>query len=438
MGSWPEASLTVRSHACYRGANLVDGTGSSIERVRRIHGALGRPAVGLLVNAAAVLSVVAFGLIGVGRVADRSLPLHADTQFLYVAGRMWLVGKNPYILSDFRDTCHSIPGLAEDFLRSGFCYFPTASPWCVLLGLFSLTGAEWVINIINCIAVAILAYFVVKIVSQNVSDERTNSSLRWIVPAIVVGNPYTAHIVFEGQTTLVVSAALAAGWYYTYYDRRPIEAGILFAIASAKPQIAMVVVAWVVLVEHDWKQITASAVAALLLSALPLWESGPVGAMQQWLASLKPYQSVDSNSLGFPNVFGIPSLLAASGVHPPGLSLLVIPATVLLWWYRSRLSPEYLLAVLLGESFLLVYAHDYDLAALAIFFACVWKKGTGSVQRCVAALVFFALIFAPQRYVRHSHFAPVVHWREIVLLAYAVWLAIDRDRDRDVAELSAK
>ena len=76
---------------------------------------------------------------------------------------------------------------------------------------------------------------------------------------------------------------------------------------------------------------------------MPLLQLGPVPLAQDWLASLKLYQSLgssggDMNSLGFQNMFGLQSLLVASGLDAPSFVWLAALGVVGLWLARRSFS----------------------------------------------------------------------------------------------------
>jgi hypothetical protein len=405
--------------------HLGPGDPSRASARSKLHELVGRRAVGAALVAAASLSLLAFGLLGVGRgTSPAGSVLRPDTQVVYVAGRMWLHGQSPYVLRDFLAVSDPMAGIDHAFVHSGFAYPPTIAPFCLILGFASQAVARDIVTTLNVAAVLVLAYYVYLLAVAAMRDGDSDGSLRFFVPAVVIGNPFTTHIVFQGQTTLVATAALVAAWYYGNARDRPILSGVLFAVATIKPQVALLPVAWTLLQRRP-KQLGAMALVGLAMIAVPVMVAGPLGLVQQWRAEIGAYAAIPSNALGFPNVFGVQSLLVASGIAAPGLAVLVLPLIGFLWWARKRLAIDDVLAVLLSGSCLFIYAHDYDLAALAVLYACLWRHGGGSDGRTLAALGLLVLLFAPQRFVRSSNFGPLVHWRELTLMAAATWIVVD-------------
>jgi hypothetical protein len=396
---------------------------------------LARPDVGLAACALAGCALVAFGIIGIGR----DSVLNADMQFLFVAGRMWAHGHSPYVLPEYRHVVDGIAGLKTAHVRMGFAYPPTISLLCLVLGAMSLGAANVTMVLLNLAAAMATAHFAYRLVAQSATGRRMRESLRWATPALVFIAPFTAHIVYCGQTTLLATAAVLAGWCYLE-EERPWLAGALLAVASIKPQIALLPVAYGLL-QRGWRPVASFACAGALLITVPVSASGLWGLVREWLQSLHDYASGPIQAIGFQNVFGIQSLLVASGVEAPSIAWVAFAVLVALWWRRDRTSPDEVLSVLLASTCLFVYAHDYDLAALAPLFALVWRLSATSNTRSVFGLAFYVLLFAPQRYVRSSRVAVIIHWRELVLLAALVALLVSifrrSPREAPIASLPA-
>lgn len=386
-----------------------------------LHALTARRDVGMAANVAAAVSLVAFGVADVGRAGS---PPHLDMHFLFAAGRMWSSGHSPYVLTDFVRDSDAIQGLAHQHVHMGFGYPPTIAPVCMLLGALPLDVAGLLMVGLNVVAAYITAAYCLRLNRAGVSPGEVSTSLGWIVPALVVGNPFTTHVVHSGQTTMLATAAVVAGWYYSEVRGSQIVSGLLFALSTIKPQVSVLCVLWI-LTRVQWRQLAALALGAAALSAVPLHVSGPWLLARQWVGALRDYEGGPIQHAGFQNVFGIQSALVSAGITTPKLTLVAILFALYLWWRRNELNDDAILGLLLAASCLFVYAHDYDLAALAPFFGVVWKRAASSNARAGLALGFFALLFAPQRFVRFSHIGLVVHWREFVLLAATAWVLAD-------------
>jgi hypothetical protein len=380
------------------------------------------PWFGRALIAAASLSLLLFGVLGVFRPGSSPFELRADTRVMYVAGKMWLEGHNPYLVNDFLAKSDAMFHVDHDFMASGFGYLPTAWPLCGLLGLFAPGPAFVFMLTVNLAAVAVTALYALRLSSIGLTDQSLRDSLRFFIPAVVIGSPFTAHVVAQGQSTMLATVLLVSGWYYTFVRPRWNLAGILFALATMKLQLALFVVAGLA-IHRRWRVLVAMSLACALIVAFPvIVAGGPIPLVRDWLTEVHAYSAIPGNALGYPTVFGLQSLLVAAGLHLPGLGLLGVPLLVILWRYRYRFQTDELLPTLVASSCLLVYAHDYDLAALAPLHGCLWKRAGLGRNSGLAVAAFYGVLFLPQRAFRHI-LAPVfLHSREVALLAAVVWI----------------
>jgi hypothetical protein len=384
---------------------------------------MARPWVGRSVVLAAALMLLLFGVLGVFR-ARNGFHLRADTQVLYVAGRMWLSGHNPYKASEFLPTSDTMFAVDHDFMASGFGYLPTAWPLCGLIALWEPTPAFFFTMAVNLVAVGVVALYAFRLAAARLPAGPLRESLCYFVLALVIGSPFTTHIVYQGQSTMVATAALVAGWYYTFVRPRPNVAGILFAISTMKLQLALFAIGGLV-VTRRWRVLVTAAVAGIVLVAYPMVVAGgPVALVRDWLAEVHVYSLIPSNAVGYTNVFGLQSLLVAAGIPAPSLGLLAIPLLAAVWWFLDRIEPDELLAILVASSCLLVYAHDYDLAALAPIHGCLWKRAGRNRTSLLGLIGFYLFLFAPQRGFRGEISPVLLHWRELVVLGAVTWVFV--------------
>ncbi len=144
------------------------------------------------------------------------------------------------------------------------------------------------------------------------------------------------------------------------------------------------------------------------------------------MGAVEVYRAGVHNELGFRHLFGLQSLLHGLGwSNPPTLAPLAAGTLVFFWWKRRCLAAEDLLGLLLCASCLLIYVHDYDLAALAPFMiASMWIVLRRSPTAAIVALVLMLLIFFPQRFVRKLEAGFLVHFREPILLILFLWMIV--------------
>jgi hypothetical protein len=394
----------------------------------RSHRVLGSPAVGGTLLAASLAALLSFGVAGVGRFG----PSNLDANFFIAAGTAWRQGLNPYDLSTFQKVSRSIPALEEvrDLVGRaapdirGFSYPPNIAPLCIVLSMLPRREAVVLATLVNLIAIAAIATFTLRLVRRDDHASEDDSS-RWVVPALVVGNSFTTHVLWIGQTTLFATACLVAGWSYRNVPGRRALGGVLLAVSAIKPQVAVLPLVWILL-ERDWRVCVAIAAGSVLLVSVPLLQLGPVALTRDWLNSLTLYNSLgssqgDVNSLGFQNMFGVRHLLVASGVEAPTLVPIALLATLGLWFARRALSDLDVLGLVLAISALFVYAHDYDLAMLAPFYAALWTGARRSDFKTAFVALALVMLFFPQRVLRGRMPPGALHWRELVLLGAVGW-----------------
>jgi Glycosyltransferase family 87 len=381
---------------------------------------------GPLAAFAAAAALVAFGIAGIGRHGAR---INGDMRFLYAAGKAWLSGRNPYLLKDMVLT--TPPSLDLNFVQLGFTFaYPPQSSWLSMaLAALPLRAASIAMVLLNLAATGTLAWFCVRLAAlpsagtsgKEPAPERTQLTrlLVWFVPVVVLGSPFTQHVLFMGQTSLLAVTLLSAGWYYTLTDRSPWLPGILLGASTLKPQL-VVLPLLLLLLDRRFAVLAVGAATALVCAAPALIINGPLTSVHTWLGALDLYRQGDVQVAGFQHVFGVQSLFASAGIHLPNLFPLGIVVVFALWRSERFTSCERL-GLALAASVLFVYSHDYDLAGLAPLFAALWIVTRGSNAQALIVLVALAGLFVPQRALRVSMAGPALHWRECILLALVLW-----------------
>lgn len=357
----------------------------------------------LLFLTAALVALVLFGMLGVGR--GGSVFAH-DMRYLYGAGAVWLEGASPYELDTFKAAMLALLGVASD----SFAYPPNAFPLAAILGSGSPARADLLIGLLNLLALAGLALFV-----RAALPAAASRLLVLVTIALLVGNPFTAHVFWMGQTTLI-AAALVYGAWLCAHRRMDVLAGVLLGLSAFKPQIAFLVGLWFLL-DRRWLLLAAAAGATLAASAWPIATGGLQGSWLAWAATLHEYQSTGFNTVTFRHVFGLRSLLAGLGLPAPSLLPAGIAALIGLYLMRRRYDEIWLVNAILIISFLLLFAHDYDLAPVAIIAAPLLMAARGRPGLLVLLCLLAAVIFFPQRVWQALELGPVARSRELALLA---------------------
>jgi Glycosyltransferase family 87 len=188
----------------------------------------------------------------------------------------------------------------------------------------------------------------------------------WIA-AIVIGNPFSAHLIWTAQTGLMVLGCLLLAWHFEKRGRW-LWAGVLMALATFKPHLSLLVLAWFVMT-GSWRVVAVAIATAALLLLFALLQFGP-GVIAQWLGASWAYEKQFTGSLSYNS--NLKSLLLGLGmVLPSGftammLALSLAGVALLAQQHRRRpIAAHDVQAVLLVTSLFWVQGRDYDIAVLA-------------------------------------------------------------------------
>src|SRR5262245_59373084 len=105
-------------------------------------------ALGVTLVVLAAFTLVATGMVGVGRPGRGLAASNFDMAFLYAAGVCWRAGTSPYRLEAFLAAAQSVGTVNE----GGFAYPPQSSTLCFLLSAFTVNGAKRVLWTVNLLA----------------------------------------------------------------------------------------------------------------------------------------------------------------------------------------------------------------------------------------------------------------------------------------------
>src|SRR5271167_2746817 len=247
----------------------------------------------------AVASLIAFGIIGVGR--GDAVFFNYDGRVLFAAGRTWLQGANPY---DFEALARSVAATADMHLESvGFFYPPQSAALCVVLGLFPYSIARELWLLVNLSAIAAIVALTVSAMRERTSAP-TDRWGPWVMAAIIIGNPFTAHVVWLGQTSLLGFAATLGAWRFASRGKWLVS-GLCLGLASFKPQLCLLVVLWFLL-ERDWRTLLMGGLTSATMALYPiLHDGGPIGALLAWRNGLSGGYALPANLPGFAHKVGI-------------------------------------------------------------------------------------------------------------------------------------
>ena len=346
--------------------------------------------------------------------------------------------------------------IGDDFLvfyRSGTLFMDGADPWLALMNspqpysypphslsviaaynFLPQSAALWLHIAISLISIAILCYLA-NIWFLHIDSFRNMTIAQALALALIIGNPYTATSLYQGQMTLPVTAALLLSWHFLRNGRWFVS-GLLLGIATLKPQLSILYVLWLILSLNIGVLVVGGLLAALMIVPGALM-FGPLVPFESWLTSLGGYSSVAINAPGSPFVVGLESLLVAHGFTPSRMLMVIscLAGLGLLYGYRRYLNRTTTIHALLVLSFTFLYAHDYDYVAVIL----LWSYGllmvleSGSFARFGFYSAMAVLFFIPQRLLRDIDFPLLVHSRTLVLVAICIAIIIWSNRASEAA-----
>lgn len=378
-----------------------------------------------------VSSLVMFGFVGIGR-GDGNFAF--DMRYLFVAGEMWEAFQSPYTFEKFHNSMKSIVNIDS----VSYAYPPNSAPLALVLSAGSVDVAKMLIGVLNLAAIGVLCFFVTEAAmrTSGICRERVRATAI-ITSAVVIGNPFTAHVVWMGQTTLISATFLYAAWLVAG-RKMDFLAGVLLGLSAFKPQLAFLVGLWFLL-DRRWVLVAAAGATTLVMSAWPLVTTGMDGSWLAWLQALSEYQGGAYNLVTFKHVFGLRSMLASAGIMVPSIMPLAIVGVIALYWIRHHYDEIWLINAILILSFLMLYAHDYDLAPLAVltFPLLIAARGRPGLLLLICALA--CIIFFPQRIWEKLDLGQMARSREIALLGiFAVYLTFARTVRRSVSQSASE
>lgn len=389
--------------------------------------AIGRFAALLMLPAVAVVALVLFGILGVGR---GNAEAFADVKYWYVSTRMWFEGLNPY---DYEQLKLYAQGLGIGLIER-YAYPPVAFVLGLALSPFSLGAAKLVWTVLSLGALALIVMALYRIYSETFVSGGDwgwrDRAIFAVLTTIVVGNPFVAHVVWTGQTTLIIAAALIWAWRFIYAGK-DLAGGVLLALAACKPQFSVLVFFWLLL-DRKFLVLASATVAAVLFAAVPFVGTG-FSIVGQWLGSMQGYQGEVSKVLGVSNNSNLRSVLFAFGLSEKPFNLLwdaslAVLVTFIVWLRQKDAGTGgvAVLAVLIGLALLFVSGRDYDYAALApLLVAALYLRGESLVLLTTLTGLMVAM-FVPHRLVETLGVPGLLMWRPITLaliFAIAGWVA---------------
>ncbi|MEC4805065.1 MAG: glycosyltransferase family 87 protein [Jaaginema sp. PMC 1079.18] len=378
---------------------------------------------------ASIIFIVGFGVIGVGR--DGPFGRQYDMRFLYVAGRAWLQGLNAYDPVAVNRVSYGLPETVRIY---DFAYPPQIAPFVMSLGAFSWRRARHVLIVSHFISAIAMSGWCVGLLRQEISYkwERLHQGMWWYIPALVIGNPFTAEAMWMGQTSTIMGAAVVGGWYY-YQRQQWLPSGILWAIASIKPHLCILPLLWLVL-ERQWRILGTMLGGILVLAFIPITISGIPGIFTDWWSAVSVYKEQPFNELGWYGKMYLQNAIYAisnywthgNGLMLPNLMPLAVVLMVGLWWFRDRFLLNDILGIALALTFSLGFGNYYDLVVLVVLIPLFWRHVCDSlVQASIALGLFLGMglaVFLPRLLAFSEPILVLLQLRVFFILGSASWL----------------
>ncbi|WP_086934344.1 glycosyltransferase family 87 protein [Agarilytica rhodophyticola] len=349
----------------------------------------------LLGVAAAVIFLYLFGIHGF----LRSAPFGLDFGVFHKAAVLFLNGGNPWL----------------ELMNSGepFSYPPHTASVLAVYGYLSKPIALGIHTAINISSIAAMAFLANKWYLK-ITDLRSMNLAQGVGFAVIIGNPFMAHSVFEGQLVLPTAAATMLSWYFLNSGsekKHLLFSGIFLGIATIKPQVSLLYIVWLLL-SANFAVLFIGAATALLLLIPAFVAFGPIEAFANWLTSLSGYSSVSVNQPGSVHVVGIESFFVAMGIQGTGIFVkpLSLLATLILFRYRKCVDPILTVNLFLVFALTFIYGHDTDYAAIIMIcsFILFLALQSASLQNILIAGILLAGFFFPQRILR-EYDIPFMH-----------------------------
>jgi hypothetical protein len=377
--------------------------------------------------AAAAAFLVLTAMAGMGRGGhDLAHGYLLDYTIVSAAGRALLEGANAYVPAEF-----------EPYMRQLARGVDPASPYSYPPHLTTLMApfaaaprvwgqAAWVLLLLACIAVSAR---IVRDLGGGLARDparglgATPGFFAALFPALFVANPVTSHDLWLGQPALIAACGLLlvlAG----RLRKRPAVTVVGLVLAAIKPQLSLLVFFYLAL-EGAWREIGIAALIGLALSVPELVTFGPRGLVTSYVHRIETHGTWWANLPGSESSIGVRSLLWVLGVHAPGLEVVGLALTALMWRFRGRIAREEdRFALIVGLTLLFLFNQDSAYVLIVPLVAVVARHTRGR-RRLPWALVALGVVFIqPRRMIRHFGHPTLSQWRTLVVAALVALLVL--------------
>ena len=294
-----------------------------------------------------------------GLTADRAALAARDFTPLWAAGRLASENALP-LLSD--------PARFTSYLRDLFGLGMPAQIWPYPPSILVL--ARLVAEAPLAPAFALYSGFCLSVLALALAAGRLSP----VVIVALLFSPALATNLLAGQNGALVATFLAGG--LLVIDRRPILAGLLFGLLSAKPQFALLL-PFCLIAAQRWQTVAATALSALALTLVSLVLFG----FDPWVeflttnhATVTTYAEASWQANAAQSIFSSVFMTARSlgaGVQAAYAAQSIATATAALvaWrlWSNQAIRPQRRIAATLALALIAApWVHTYDMPALAV------------------------------------------------------------------------
>jgi len=333
----------------------------------------------------------------------------------------WTVGRMLIGRRDIYDQSAHIAAQQAYFTQAdgftAFFYPPTFLPFCWPLGLLDYFPALalWLVVTGALFVLAVTAWL----------RRFPVAAPAWL---LIAAFPATLIQVTHGQTAFLSAGLLLLGALWV--RERPIFSGVLFGLATVKPQFGLLV-PLVLVLTGEWRVIAAAAATALALTVASAVLFG-AGLWHEWYTLTRAAQTaMDAGTVGYAKMVSPFAGLMLLGV-PSGLSYAlqglisaVVAAMLAQASWRRRYTAELGALMLVGAVLVTPFVLDYDMLLLAPTLIVVASRGFGPWEKLALLLAFAAPAFA--RPIGMNLHVPIMP-EAAFLLYWVLWRRLRRDR----------
>ncbi len=347
------------------------------------------PLILLAIFGAAIIAVVA---LSDGRMGPNQLPLGSDFSQVWIAGKETLAGNPdmPY------DVARHIAAQRQEFgAQSGV--FGWHYPPYFLAPAALLAHLPYLQALLLWQGATLALYLLVMaaIMRDSVIAPKFVVSAALAYPAVIIN-------LGHGQNGFLTAALLGGGFYCL--DRRPLLAGVLFALLAYKPQFGLCLPLFLLL-DGRWRAIGAAAGTLAVMTLASIAAFG-VESWRAFFASLSFTREavIEQGATGFEkiqSVFAAARLLGAdvATAYFWQSAVTVMALAALVWLVRSGADARVKAAGAIGATLLSTpYSLDYDLTAFAPAIALLAShgldKGFRPFEKSALALAYVAPLLA--------------------------------------------